>query len=69
MHFVNNIDSGSAIVITGDLIGATTSCGTSAAGFAMTTLGNVVDAGGDQIVFGNVVRNAVGLKSTVISAI
>ncbi|MGH7227430.1 MAG: penicillin-binding transpeptidase domain-containing protein, partial [Gemmataceae bacterium] len=41
------------LVITGDLTGATTSGGTSTTGIAMTTLGNVVDASGDKIIFNN----------------
>jgi hypothetical protein len=54
VNFGNNTGSGSeAAVLTGDLAGATTSGGTSTSGIAMTTLGNVHDAGGDLIVFNN----------------
>jgi hypothetical protein len=54
VNFGNNTGSGSeAVVVTGDLSGATTSGGTTITGIAMITLGNVHDAGGDQIIFNN----------------
>jgi hypothetical protein len=54
VNFGNNAASGSeAIVITGDLTGATTSGGTTTNGIAMVTLGNVVDGAGDQIILNN----------------
>ena len=54
INFGNNAGSGSeTVVITGDLAGATTSGGTSTAGIAMTTLGNVVHGSGDEIVLNN----------------
>jgi hypothetical protein len=55
ISFGNNTGSGSeTVVITGDLAGATTSGGTSTSNIAMTTLGNVIPGGGDEIVFNNV---------------
>jgi len=54
VNFGNNTGGGTeTVVVTGDLTGATTSGGTSTSGIAMTTLGNVHDAAGDQIVFNN----------------
>jgi hypothetical protein len=54
VNFGNNVGSGSeTVVITGDLTGATTSGGTSTTGIAMTILGNVVDAHGDNVVLNN----------------
>jgi hypothetical protein len=54
VNFGNNTGGGTeTVVVSGDLTGATTSGDTSISGIAMTTLGNVHDAAGDQIVFNN----------------
>jgi hypothetical protein len=73
VNFGNNTGSGSeTAVLTGDLTGASTSGGTSTAGIAMTTLGNVVDAHGDQIVFNNatteVLAHATGSNAVTVAS-
>jgi hypothetical protein len=66
INYGNNIGSGSeTAVLTGDLTGATTSGGTSTSGISMTTLGNVIDAGGDQIVFNNATTELLAGSSAV----
>jgi hypothetical protein len=54
INFGTNTGDGSeAVVVTGDLTGTTTAGGTSTSGIAMTTLANVVDGHGDQVIFDN----------------
>jgi T5SS/PEP-CTERM-associated repeat protein len=54
VNFGNNTGGGSeAIVLTGDLTGATTAGGTTTTGIAMITLANIHDAAGDQIILNN----------------
>jgi T5SS/PEP-CTERM-associated repeat protein len=50
---INLANGANTITLTGDLTGATTQNGTTTNGIAMTTLGNVVDGSGDQIIFNN----------------
>jgi hypothetical protein len=60
VNFGNNIGGGSeTVVATGAIAGATTAGGTTTSGIAMTTLGNVVDGSGDQIVFNNAVTEVL----------
>ena len=69
INFGNNTGGGSEwIVLTGDLTGATTSGSTTTAGIAMTNLGNVVDASGDQIVFNNAATEVLAGPMNVSSA-
>ena len=66
VNFGNNTGGGSeTVVVTGDLTGATTSGGTSTTGIAMTTLGNVVDGAGDQIIFNNATTEVLAGTSAV----
>jgi phage tail protein X len=66
VNFGNNVASGSeTVVLTGDLTGATTLGGTSTTGIAMTMLGNVVHASGDQIVFDNATTEVLAGTSAV----
>jgi hypothetical protein len=54
VNFGNNIGLGSeTVVLRGDSAGATTSGGTSTNSISMTTLGNAIHNGGDQIIFNN----------------
>jgi hypothetical protein len=62
VNFGTNTGSGSeTIVLTGDLTGATTQSGT----IATTTLGNVVDAKGDQIVLNDAATEVLAGTSAV----
>ena len=62
--FGNNTGSGSeTIVITGDLIGATTSGGSSISGIAMITLDNVADNAGDKLVFNNAITEMLAVPT------
>jgi hypothetical protein len=66
VNFGNNTGGGSeTVVVTGDLTGATTSGGTSTAGIAMITLGDVVDGKGDQIIFNNATSEVLAGTSAV----
>jgi hypothetical protein len=53
------------VAITGDLTEAATSGGTSTTGIAMITLGNVVHAAGDQIVFNNAATEVLASPNAV----
>jgi hypothetical protein len=66
VNFGTNTGGGDeTVVVTGDLTGAATSGGTSTAGIAMITLGNVVHGQGDQIVFNNATTEVLAGSSAL----
>ena len=67
--FGNNTAGGSeTVVLTGTVAGGTTAGGTSTSGIAMTTLANVVHAGGDVIVFDNAATEQFTSTAVNVSA-
>jgi hypothetical protein len=62
---INLANGPNTITLTGDLTGATTQNGTTTSGIAMTTLGNVVNAASDQIIFNNAATEKLAGTSAV----